>query len=63
MNIGLIKSVKNTEHRVFLIPDAINELVSMGHNIFIENGAGEASRRRSFPRRLYLPGNSMRTHR
>ena len=43
MNIGISKGVKNTEHRVMLVPEAVEELVSMGHSIYIENGAGEAS--------------------
>jgi alanine dehydrogenase len=43
MNIGILRGFKNSEHRVMLIPEAVQELVSLGHNIFIENGAGEAS--------------------
>jgi alanine dehydrogenase len=43
MNIGLLRGLKNSEHRVMLIPEDVNELVSLGNKIFIENGAGEAS--------------------
>ena len=43
MDIGLLKEIKSSEHRVLLIPDAIEKLVSLGNNLFVESGAGKDS--------------------
>ncbi|MEW4982518.1 MAG: alanine dehydrogenase [Cycloclasticus sp.] len=40
MNIGIPKEIKTSEGRVALTPDACAELVSKGHAIFVEQGAG-----------------------
>lgn len=43
MKIGLLKEIKSTEKRVLLTPDGISELIESGHEIFVENGAGDGS--------------------
>lgn len=43
MRIGVPREVKPLEGRVALIPAAVRELVSAGHEVNIEKGAGEAS--------------------
>ncbi len=43
MDIGLLKEIKTSEHRVMLIPEAIEELASHGNSIYVENGAGKES--------------------
>ena len=40
MQIGVLKEVKSDEHRVGLTPAAARELVSAGHAVLVENGAG-----------------------
>jgi len=40
MKIGVPKEIKVLEGRVGLIPSACRELVAMGHQVFIESGAG-----------------------
>lgn len=43
MRIGVPKEIKTLEGRVALIPAAVGELGSRGHEVFIEHSAGEAS--------------------
>ena len=43
MNIGLLKEVKSFEHRIMLVPEAVQELVEKGNNVYIESGAGQGS--------------------
>lgn len=43
MRIGIPREIKILEGRVALVPEAIAELVQGGHEIFIEQGAGEQS--------------------
>lgn len=43
MIIGVPKEIKNTENRVGLTPAGVETLVHDGHNVYIENHAGEAS--------------------
>lgn len=40
MRIGIPKEIKNGEHRVALTPQGAAELVTAGHEILIESGAG-----------------------
>ena len=40
MRIGVPKEIKNEEHRVGLTPASVRELVSHGHEVFVETGAG-----------------------
>ena len=42
MKIGVPKEIKNNEYRVGMIPAAVRELTSRGHNVFVETKAGEA---------------------
>ncbi|MBG6095818.1 alanine dehydrogenase [Nocardioides luteus] len=43
MRIGIPKEVKNHEYRVAITPLGVNELVSHGHDVVIEAGAGVGS--------------------
>jgi len=43
MVIGIPKEVKDNEFRVALTPNAVKHLITMGQEVFIENGAGEGS--------------------
>jgi len=43
MKIGILKEIKAAENRVMLVPDSVSELVQMGHELFVENGAGSYS--------------------
>lgn len=42
MKIGVPKEIKSYEFRVGLTPSSVRELVSHGHTVFIESGAGAA---------------------
>lgn len=43
MIIGIPKEVKVEEHRVAMIPDGVAQLVSAGHKVLVERGAGLGS--------------------
>lgn len=43
MRVGIPKEVKNNEFRVAITPAGVMELARHGHEVFIENGAGEGS--------------------
>lgn len=43
MRVGIPREVKTLEGRVGLIPAAAAELVRAGHEVFLQNGAGDAS--------------------
>lgn len=43
MKIGLVKEIKPEEHRVGLTPIGVTELVAHGHQVFVEQSAGEDS--------------------
>ena len=43
MKIGVPKEIKDNEYRVGIVPAGVEELVTQGHEVFIENGAGEGS--------------------
>ncbi|MDQ0058898.1 alanine dehydrogenase [Paenibacillus harenae] len=43
MEIGIPKEVKNGEHRVAIAPSGVHEFIRLGHQVFIERGAGEGS--------------------
>ena len=43
MNIGVPKEIKNNEFRVAITPAGVRELVSRGHTVYIESGAGLGS--------------------
>jgi alanine dehydrogenase len=40
MLIGVPKEIKNNEYRVGLVPSSVRELVSHGHQVLIQSGAG-----------------------
>ena len=42
MKIGVPKEIKNNEYRVGMIPAAVRELASRGHNVLVETKAGDA---------------------
>src|ERR1700733_1294055 len=41
MRIGVPKEIKNREYRVGLTPSAVRELVARGHEVLVENKAGD----------------------
>lgn len=41
MLIGVPKEIKNFEFRVGLVPGSVRELVSAGHDVMVQSGAGE----------------------
>ncbi len=41
MRVGTVKEVKNHEYRVGLTPESVRELVSHGHEVWVETGAGD----------------------
>lgn len=43
MNIGIPKEIKDKENRVALTPEGAKQLVSNGHNVFVEKNAGAGS--------------------
>ena len=43
MRIGVPKEIKNHEYRVAITPAGVNELVSHGHDVAVEAGAGAGS--------------------
>ena len=43
MHIGVPKEVKNHEYRVAITPAGVHELVSAGHTVHVETGAGRGS--------------------
>ena len=50
MKIGVAKEIKSDEYRVALTPAGARELADAGHEVFIEQGAGEGS---AFPDDAY----------
>ncbi|WP_173915229.1 alanine dehydrogenase [Halobacillus sp. Marseille-Q1614] len=50
MRIGVPKEIKNNENRVSLAPSGVLSLVSAGHEVFVEKGAGVGS---CFPDEAY----------
>ena len=43
MKIGVPKEIKNNEYRVGLVPATVRELTARGHDVVVEQGAGEGS--------------------
>ncbi|MDT8395965.1 MAG: hypothetical protein RRA32_05915, partial [bacterium] len=43
MEIGVPKEIKDNEYRVGIVPAGVEELVSLGHEVIIQAGAGEGS--------------------
>lgn len=43
MKIGLLKEIKAFEHRIMLIPGAVEQLIKEGNTVYVESGAGEDS--------------------
>ncbi len=43
MKIGVPKEIKNNEFRVAITPYGVKELISNGHEVFIEKNAGTNS--------------------
>ncbi len=43
MKIGCVKEIKNNEFRVGLIPDAADEYIRAGHEVYVESGCGLGS--------------------
>lgn len=51
MIVGIPREIKSNEHRVSLVPGGVTQLVRQGHQVIVEEGAGEGS---GFPDELYL---------
>ena len=43
MVVGIPKEVKDNEYRVAVTPNAVKQLIAMGQEVLIENGAGVGS--------------------
>ena len=43
MKVGVLKEIKIKEHRVSMTPGGVEQLVSHGHSVQIETGAGNGS--------------------
>jgi len=43
MKIGIPKEIKTNENRVSLVPAGVEALVSVGHEVVVESGAGQGS--------------------
>jgi len=43
MKIGVPKEIKNHEYRVSVVPGTVKELVARGHEVVVQNSAGEGS--------------------
>ncbi len=43
MNIGLLKEIRTFEHRIMLVPEAVQKLVEQENTVYIERGAGQGS--------------------
>lgn len=43
MKIGIPKEILNNENRVALTPNGVHTLVSAGHEVYVQSGAGEGS--------------------
>ena len=43
MKVGVPKEVKNHEYRVAITPSGVHEFVRNGHEVLIEQGAGDGS--------------------
>jgi alanine dehydrogenase len=43
MRVGVPREIKNREYRVALTPAGVTELVRSGHEVLVEQGAGEGS--------------------
>nr|WGD93731.1 hypothetical protein P5629_09190 [Bacillus subtilis] len=43
MIIGVLKEIKNNENRVALTPGGVSQLISNGHRVLVETGAGLGS--------------------
>lgn len=41
MRVGTVKEIKNHEYRVGLTPDSVRELVAHGHDVWVEDSAGQ----------------------
>lgn len=43
MEIGIPKEVKSQENRIAITPEGVHELTKLGHQVFVESGAGDGS--------------------
>ncbi|MCB0213610.1 MAG: alanine dehydrogenase [Anaerolineae bacterium] len=50
MIVGIPKEIKDNEYRVSMTPTGVHQLVSQGHTVLVESGAGDGSR---FPDKHY----------
>ena len=50
MKIGVLKEIKTNENRIALVPAGAESLVTAGHSVLVETGAGLGS---GFPDEMY----------
>src|SRR4051812_34100853 len=43
MRVGIPTEIKTDEHRVAITPAGVRELTNLGHDVFVQSGAGEGS--------------------
>jgi len=62
MRVGTVTEIKNHEYRVGLTPESVEELVSHGHEVLVQAGAGLGCQRRRKSRPLggAKPGHLIR---
>lgn len=59
MKIGTPKEIKTNENRVALVPAGVGALVSAGHTVIVETGAGQGS---GFSDALYQAAGAQIVH-
>ena len=43
MIIGIPKEIKESEHRVGMTPSGVQTLIQNGHDVYVQNSAGQGS--------------------
>ena len=43
MIIGIPKEIKDSEHRVGMTPSGVQTLIQNGHDVYVQNSAGQGS--------------------
>ena len=58
MKIGVPKEIKDHEYRVGVTPDGVQQLISLGHQVIVQNNCGHAI---GFPNEMYLKAGAQLT--
>jgi alanine dehydrogenase len=43
MRVGVLKEIKTKENRVSMTPSGVEQMLARGHDVLLENGAGDES--------------------